>query len=165
MTGNPLFWLVFLAVAIAMEFWAMLLHGQLWHGRWWPAHRSHHVPHTGWLEVNDLFALLHASIAIALIVGGLERRLGALSAVCVAAGCGMTLFGLAYFVVHDGLIHGRLPVAFLARASWLRRVRNAHQVHHRHNAAPYGLFLGPWELRRRMAPSGNAGRNRRAHPH
>jgi beta-carotene 3-hydroxylase len=60
----------------------------------------------------------------------------------------MTTFGVAYFVVHDGFIHGRLPVAFLARSAYLRRVRNAHRVHHmRSHDAPYGLFLGEAELR------------------
>lgn len=161
MMHDPLFWLVLVGFAIGMEFWAMLLHGRLWHGPWWPAHKSHHTPRTGPFEANDVFAALHASIAICLIVGGLERQLGAHSHLFVAAGYGMTLFGVSYFVVHDGLIHGRLPVAFLGRVRWLRRVRNAHQVHHRLDAAPYGLFLGQWELRRSLASDGRAPRDLR----
>jgi beta-carotene 3-hydroxylase len=51
-------------------------------------------------------------------------------------------------VVHDGLVHGRLPVGFLRRSAYLRRVVAAHRVHHARGGAPYGLFLGPWVLRR-----------------
>lgn len=148
MWHNPLFWLIVICVAIGMEFWAMLLHGRLWHRAWWPAHRSHHEPRTGPLEWNDAFAVLHAAIAIVLIVGGLQANRGWPTQLAVAIGVGMTVFGVSYFAVHDGLIHGRLPVAFLTRFAWLRRIRNAHAVHHRVDGGPYGLFLGPWELRR-----------------
>ena len=60
----------------------------------------------------------------------------------------MTLFGLSYVIVHDGLVHGRLPVAFLERWGYLRRVARCHRVHHgtRAGGAPYGLFFGAWEL-------------------
>ncbi len=153
MWRDPLFWLVSVAVACAMEFWARGLHDRLWHGPWWPAHRSHHVPRKGPFEFNDVFALMHASIAIVLIVGGFHANAGRASHVAIAVGYGMTAFGMAYFVVHDGFIHGRLPVGFLSRFGWLRRIRNAHNVHHRTDAAPYGLFLGPQELRQtRRAP-------------
>lgn len=147
MFREPLFWLIAVPVAVGMEFWAMFLHGRLWHGALWPAHRSHHVPRTGPFEFNDVFALFHATIAMALVMYGLHFR----ATVPAAIGFGMTAFGLSYFVVHDGLIHGRLPVGFLARIGWIKRIRNAHQVHHKLDAGPYGLFLGPWELRRTAA--------------
>jgi beta-carotene 3-hydroxylase len=148
------FWAVLLGVAALMELWAMWLHGALWHGLLWPAHRSHHVPRRGPLEFNDLFAALHAAVAMGFVMAGLEWRVWPAAAV----GFGMTLFGVAYFVVHDGLIHGRLPVAFLERSTWLRRVRDAHLVHHARTGGPYGLFLGPWELARRRdsSPLGGA---------
>lgn len=148
---DPLFWAIAVVVAVAMEFWAMVLHGRLWHGRLWFAHRSHHTPRRGWWEANDAFAIGHALLAMGLIIGGLELLRGRLQLVAVAVGIGMSLFGMAYFAVHDGLIHGRLPVAFLARWRWLRLIRNAHLVHHQRDAAPYGLFLGLWELRRARA--------------
>lgn len=151
MWTDPLFWGVAVAVAALMEFWAALLHGRFWHGPLWFGHRSHHAPRTGPFEFNDVFAVLHAAIAMALIIGGLEGLQGPAQRLAVAVGVGMSLFGVAYFTVHDGLIHGRLPVAFLARSAWLRRVRNAHRVHHAQDAAPYGLFLGPWELKRARA--------------
>ena len=146
---NPLFWLVWIAVAVFMEFWAMFLHGQLWHGPLWITHRSHHRPRRGYFEFNDVFAVFHASLAIFLIVYGFEAGPGLGHELMIAAGFGMTTFGMAYFVVHDGFIHERLPVKFLAKSAYLRRVRNAHRVHHnRDHEGPYGLFLGEWELRR-----------------
>lgn len=149
MWTDPLFWLVLIAVALAMELWAMLLHGRLWHGILWITHRSHHTPRRGWFEFNDIFAGFHAAIAIVLIVYGFESDHGRASHLMIAAGFGMTAFGLAYFTVHDGFIHGRLPVAWLDRSAFLRRVRNAHRVHHqRDHEGPFGLFLGEWELRR-----------------
>ena len=60
----------------------------------------------------------------------------------------MTVFGFAYIIVHDGLVHGRLPVQGLAKFRYLRQVRNAHRVHHLTGEAPYGLFYGPWVVKR-----------------
>jgi len=148
MLSQPLFWFTWLAVAVFMELWAMVLHGLLWHGPWWGSHRSHHSPQDGWLERNDLFSVIHALIAMGLIIYGCEATPSVSALLCVATGFGMTTFGVAYFVVHDGLIHGRLPVHFLSRFSYLRRVRNAHRVHHmREHLPPFGLFLGPQELK------------------
>lgn len=149
MWTNPSFWLTWLGIAVFMEFWAMFLHGQLWHGVLWFSHRSHHEPKTSYLEFNDIFAAFHASLAIFLIVYGFEAGPGFWYEISIAAGFGMTTFGMAYFLVHDGFIHERLPVHFLAKIAYLRRVRNSHRVHHlRDHQGPYGLFLGEWELRR-----------------
>lgn len=148
MWTQPYFWLTWIITACLMELWAMVLHGALWHGPWWGTHRSHHEPREGRFELNDLFALLHALLATGLIVYGFESGEHISSHLCIAVGFGMTTFGLAYFVVHDGFIHGRLPVSFLQRYAYFRRLRNAHKVHHRReHSGPYGLFLGERELR------------------
>lgn len=64
------------------------------------------------------------------------------------AGLGITLFGMMYMFVHDGLVHKRFPVGPLADVPYLRRVAAAHKLHHaeRYNGVPWGLFLGPQEL-------------------
>ncbi|MBI5609106.1 MAG: sterol desaturase family protein [Deltaproteobacteria bacterium] len=144
------------AVALAMEFWARFLHGQVWHRHLWWAHASHHRTRTGFFEFNDVFAVLHAGVAVGLIAWGEAGQgwaaLGGPRWWALAMGAGMTAFGAAYFVVHDGLAHGRLPVQFLARVRWLRRLRNAHRAHHRggrqEDGPPFGLFLGPQELKK-----------------
>ena len=138
---------VALPVAAAMEPWARLLHGRVWHHALWRIHRSHHSHRRGRFEANDALSAAHAPIATALIMLGCNLH-GSASAISIGIGAGMTAFGVSYVIVHDGLVHGRLPVAFLSRFAWLRRIRDAHRIHHARGAAPYGLFLGPRELTR-----------------
>ena len=142
--------LVASAVAAAMEPWARLLHGRVWHRRLWGIHRSHHARRAGRFEANDALSAAHAPIAAALVMIGCNMH-GIAAAVAIGTGAGMTVFGLAYVVVHDGVVHGRLPVAFLLRVPGVRRIRDAHAVHHARGAAPYGFFLGHRELGQRRA--------------
>jgi beta-carotene 3-hydroxylase len=130
-----------------MEPWACLLHGKVWHGSLYGIHRSHHTRRTGRFELNDVLSATHAPIAAALIMVGCNLH-GPLAAAIIGAGAGMTVFGVSYVLVHDGLVHRRIPVAFLGKIPWLRGVREAHAVHHARGAAPYGLFLGQRELAR-----------------
>ncbi len=146
---KALIWLaVGLPVAFAMELWAALLHGRVWHGLLWSLHRSHHAPRAGRFEANDALSFTHAPAAVALILYGCLGAPGPWREAAFGAGLGMTLFGLAYALIHDGLVHERLPASWFMRFRYLRRVRGAHIVHHRTGGAPYGLFLGPWALRR-----------------
>lgn len=153
MLTKVLVWLaVGLPVALAMEPWAALLHGRVWHGLLWRIHGSHHAPRRGRFEANDALSILHAPIAIALILWGCLGPEGLLREAAFGAGLGMTLFGLAYVLVHDGLVHGRLPVGWLASRPAFDRIRRAHLAHHRReHGGPYGLFLGPVELAREVA--------------
>lgn len=148
--SSALVWIpVALVVAAAMELWAMLLHGRIWHSLLWRVHRSHHRKRRGRFEANDALSVLHAPIAIALILYGCAAAPSLLRELAFGVGIGMTLFGVAYVIVHDGLVHGRLPVEALARIPYFARVRDAHRIHHSKGArGPYGLFLGPWELAR-----------------
>ena len=142
--------IVALIVAAAMEPWARFLHGRVWHHSLWRIHRSHHGrgPRVwGRFELNDALSAAHAPLAAGLVMLGCNLH-GLAAAIAIGTGAGMTAFGLAYLVVHDGFVHGRLPVRFLARLPWLQRVRVAHAVHHARGAAPYGFFLGPRELTR-----------------
>lgn len=142
-----------LVAAVAMELWAALLHGRIWHHVLWGVHRSHHTPRIGRFERNDALSMLHAPIAIALILWGAQGP-GPWRAAALGFGVGMSVFGLGYLLVHDGLVHERLPVARLRRVRWLARIRAAHIVHHRLGDAPFGLFLGPAELARARARRG-----------
>ena len=134
-----------LVVAAAMEPWARLLHGRVWHASLWGIHRSHHTRRRGRFERNDVLSAAHAPIAAALVMIGCNLH-GIAAPVCIGIGVGMSMFGISYLIVHDGFVHGRLPVRFLARVAWLRRVRDAHAVHHARGAAPYGFFLGMHEI-------------------
>jgi beta-carotene 3-hydroxylase len=130
----------FLLAALGLEGWAALAHRWLWHGPLWVVHRSHHRGRRGRLEANDAFAVLHALLAMALVARGFFAD----APEVLALGLGATAYGLAYVAVHDGFIHGRLPLAWLGRSSYLRAVRAAHLAHHAAPGGPYGLLAGPW---------------------
>ncbi|KAJ8511830.1 hypothetical protein OPV22_002264 [Ensete ventricosum] len=133
--------------AVGMEFWARWAHRALWHASLWHMHESHHRPRDGPFELNDVFAIINAVPAISLMAYGFLNR-GLLPGLCFGAGLGITLFGMAYMFVHDGLVHRRFPVGPIANVPYFRRVAAAHQIHHmdKFDGVPYGLFLGPKEL-------------------
>eukprot|EP00244_Chara_vulgaris_P009401 TRINITY_DN3998_c0_g1_i2.p1 TRINITY_DN3998_c0_g1~~TRINITY_DN3998_c0_g1_i2.p1 ORF type:complete len:307 (+),score=58.20 TRINITY_DN3998_c0_g1_i2:2-922(+) len=133
--------------AVGMEFWARWAHKSLWHDSLWSMHESHHRPRDGPFELNDVFAIINAGPAIALMSYGFFHK-GLIPGLCFGAGLGITLFGIAYMFVHDGLVHKRFPVGPIADLPYLKRVAAAHQLHHadKFEGVPFGLFLGPQEL-------------------
>lgn len=133
--------------AVGMEFWARWAHEALWHASLWHMHESHHKPREGPFELNDIFAIINAVPAIALLNFGFFHK-GLIPGLCFGAGLGITVFGMAYMFVHDGLVHKRFPVGPIANVPYFRRVAAAHQLHHsdKFEGVPYGLFLGPKEL-------------------
>lgn len=133
--------------AVGMEFWARWAHKALWHASLWHMHESHHRPREGPFELNDVFAIINAVPAIALLSFGFFHK-GLVPGLCFGAGLGITVFGMAYMFVHDGLVHKRFPVGPIADVPYFRRVAAAHQLHHsdKFDGVPYGLFLGPKEL-------------------
>jgi beta-carotene 3-hydroxylase len=131
---------VALAVAalLVMEPVTALLHRVVFHGFGMGWHRSHHEPPRHVLEANDLFPLVFAAativvLSIGVYVGGGE--------VLVPIGIGVTAYGAAYLVVHDVVIHRRIPWLPIADRVGTR-LRAAHNVHHLYGRAPYG-FLAP----------------------
>jgi len=140
-----------LVVACMMEQWAALLHGRFWHRSLWPLHASHHRKRRGHFEKNDILSALHAPIAIAFILYGCLGAPSILREVLFGVGIGMSIFGVAYLIFHDGFVHRRLPFSFLARVPLFARIRDAHRTHHATGREPYGFFLGPQELARARA--------------
>ncbi|KAE8077755.1 hypothetical protein FH972_016286 [Carpinus fangiana] len=133
--------------AVGMEFWARWAHKALWHASLWHMHESHHRPRDGPFELNDVFAVTNAVPAIALLAFGFFHK-GLFPGLCFGAGLGITVFGMAYMFVHDGLVHKRFPVGPIANVPYFRKVAAAHQLHHmdKFDGVPYGLFLGPKEV-------------------
>ncbi|KAL6581489.1 Phospholipase A2 crotoxin acid subunit CA [Orobanche minor] len=133
--------------AVGMEFWARWAHKSLWHASLWHMHESHHKPREGPFELNDVFAIINAVPAIALLSYGFFHK-GFVPGLCFGAGLGITVFGMAYMFVHDGLVHRRFPVWPIANVPYFRSVASAHQLHHsdKFSGVPYGLFLGPKEV-------------------
>ena len=117
--------LIVLATVAVMEIVATLAHKYIMHGWGWGWHLSHHEPRTGWFEVNDLYALLFAVLAIVLIAVGTS---GVWPLQWI--GAGMTLYGALYFMVHDGPVHQRWPFRYIPRRGYLKRLYMAHRLHH-----------------------------------
>lgn len=141
---QALLWILAAAAGfLAMEGVAWLSHRYLMHGWGWAWHRSHHEPGPGWFELNDLYALFGVALAIGLFL--LAGRLQ--SPLLQAVAAGITAYGLVYSFVHDGLVHQRWPFRYMPRNGYLRRLVQAHRLHHavhtRDGAVSYGFLIVP----------------------
>ncbi|MFK7929693.1 MAG: beta-carotene hydroxylase [Myxococcota bacterium] len=141
-----------LAATVLMEPWAAFVHKVVWHGPLWTVHVTHHTPRQGLFEWNDIFPLLHAPPAIAMLAWGFWGPPGLITQILLGLGIGISVYGMAYQFVHDFIVHRRLPLRFLEKIPYIAQVRRAHLTHHGRGGAPWGLFLGPWE-RKERSPS------------
>lgn len=134
----------------AMEPVTYLVHRFVMHGPGRRLHRSHHRSgRSSRFEANDWFPVAFAALVLAgLAVGFNVPGFGAL----VPVGIGVTAYGVAYGLVHDGYIHRRVPWPF-GRWAVLDRLAEAHRLHHRFNGEPYGMLVPvvPQALRERAS--------------
>ena len=118
---------VALAAIAAMEGVAYVAHRWIMHGFMWGLHRSHHEPRSGLLEANDWFAVMGAAPAIALIFAGSVLGFGS---ALMWLGIGITGYGVIYFGFHDVIVHRRVPVSWVPRSRYMKRIVQAHRLHH-----------------------------------
>lgn len=147
-----------------MEIASYLLHRFLFHGFLWRIHRTHHESHTARFELNDLFSIGFALIAVYLIVSGIDEQWPKATA---GIGIGITIYGILYFIIHDLFTHRRF-LPFSSENKLLGMIRRAHQRHHqttkKDGFEPYGLFLFPYSTfrspfkRKRTSPSEKSGK-------
>ncbi len=149
---------VMAATVLAMEGVAAAVHRYVMHGPGWTWHRSHHEPHHGKLELNDLYAVIFAGLAVALL--WLSPGAGPL----YWMGVGLTVYGALYFVVHDGLVHQRWPFRHVPKNRYLKRLVQAHRLHHavegREGGVSFGFLYAPpvRRLRQELRDKGAFGR-------
>jgi beta-carotene 3-hydroxylase len=117
--------LIVVVTVVLMEVFSIVAHKYVMHGFGWGWHRSHHEPRTGWFEKNDLYAVVFAGVAILLIKLGTDGRHP-----LEWIGAGMTAYGMLYFVAHDGLVHQRWPWRWVPKSGYLKRLYQAHRMHH-----------------------------------
>ncbi|KAL4347708.1 hypothetical protein GQ457_17G024850 [Hibiscus cannabinus] len=93
------------------------------------------------VRAKRFFAITNAVPAIALLSYGFFNK-GLFPVYVFGAGLGITVFGMAYMFVHDGLVHKRFPVGPIANVPYFRKVAAAHQLHHseKFQGVPYGRF-------------------------
>lgn len=131
--------LILIIVFICMEGATWLIHKYVMHGFLWFLHRDHHDhSQDGALERNDLFFVIFATPAIILLYQGVQRDFNYLFFI----GLGITIYGMAYFFVHDIFIHQRAPVLSKVQSPYLRAIRRAHKQHHKHLGKEEGECFG-----------------------
>lgn len=121
--------------AAAMEAVAWAAHRYIMHGPAWGWHRDHHEPHDNALEKNDLFAIVGTAAALALFTAGWWWE--PLWWVAV----GVTVYGVIYTLVHDGLVHQRYW-RWSPRRGYAKRLVQAHRLHHATVGKEGGVSFG-----------------------
>jgi beta-carotene 3-hydroxylase len=139
---------VLLAAFAVMEGVAWATHRYLMHGPLWFLHRDHHNPVRGQpLQRNDLFFVFFSAPGIGLLALGAASGWQSWHG---WAGAGITLYGFAYFLVHELIIHRRLPKSPRVRARYFVALRRAHAAHHksleRTGGRCFGMLVVPWRF-------------------
>jgi beta-carotene 3-hydroxylase len=123
-----------------MEFVAWSTHKYVMHGFLWILHKDHHTREHEPFEWNDMFALIFALPSIILIIIGADNfdyRFW--------IGIGIAMYGLAYFLFHDVLVHRRLPILDKIDNRYFRSVVKAHNDHHLGGENFGFILMIPWK--------------------
>jgi beta-carotene 3-hydroxylase len=125
-----------------MEFMAWFTHKFVMHGLLWYLHRDHHQGHEGFFEKNDAFFLIFAVPSAYCYMTGLMNNDFRLY-----IGIGISLYGLAYFLVHDIIIHQRFKLFRNWNNQYILGIRRAHKIHHKHfnkeDGENFGMLIVP----------------------
>jgi beta-carotene 3-hydroxylase len=134
---------IILLTIAAMEAFSWFIHKYLFHGPLWFIHKTHHQQKHGWFELNDLFSIVFAVLALWLMWLGhiaLDYRFW--------IGAGISIYGIIYFIFHDWFIHNRFK-AFKSNSRYLTGIRRAHKIHHKsankNPAEEFGLLMASWK--------------------
>jgi len=127
------------AAFFSMEGVAWFTHKYVMHGLFWNLHRDHHLKeHESFFERNDFFFMIFATPGIACLLAGTNNH----SSVLFSIGTGITLYGCCYFFVHDIFIHQRMKILRNANNWYLKAIRRAHKMHHKHTGKEDGECFG-----------------------
>ena len=124
-----------------MEFVAWSVHKYIMHGFLWRLHKDHHqVNKEHVFQKNDYFFLIFAIPSILLIFNGFQTL-----HFSFFIGIGIALYGFAYFVVHEIIIHQRIKLLRNINSRYIKAIRMAHKVHHKnihkHNCTSFGMLI------------------------
>ncbi|MGN6294494.1 MAG: beta-carotene hydroxylase [Chitinophagaceae bacterium] len=123
-----LYILVLLTTFLLMEGTTWLTHRYVMHGFLWYLHKDHHQVKPGIFEKNDAFFIIFAIPSILLIYTGTYDKIWWMQAI----GFGIMAYGAAYFLVHDVIIHQRFKWFTRSNNTYVRSLRWAHKMHHKH---------------------------------
>lgn len=134
-----LFIITTISTFLVMEMITWFTHKYIMHGFLWYLHEDHHQPkYQGLFEKNDAFFIIFAIPSILLFYFGLEPALNFKFFI----GLGILFYGLAYFFVHDVVIHQRLKWFKKTNNNYLKGLRKAHKIHHKHLGKEHGECFG-----------------------
>ena len=128
-----------------MEAVAWFTHKYIMHGFLWVLHKDHHDrSNDSIFERNDFFFLIFAIPGSVFIIVG--SQLG-FDFFLFWIGLGITLYGAAYFFVHDLFIHQRIKVLKKTKNPYLLAIRRGHKVHHKYlekeDGECFGMLIVP----------------------
>ena len=130
--------LIVIATFLLMEIIAWAVHKYIMHGFLWTLHKDHHVVNKEKIfQKNDYFFLIFAVPSIILIFIGYENFKNGFF-----IGIGIALYGLAYFLIHEIIIHRRLPPPSKTKSKYIKAIRKAHKVHHKNQGKYHGVNFG-----------------------
>jgi len=125
-----------------MEFMAWFTHKFVMHGLLWFLHKDHHQVEPGFFEKNDSFFLIFAIPSAYCYVSGLmyhDFRL--------YIGIGISLYGFAYFIIHEIIIHQRFKLWSRLDNRYVKAIRRAHKIHHKYlgkeDGENFGMLIVP----------------------
>lgn len=130
--------LITLGTFMLMEAITWLTHRYVMHGFLWYLHKDHHQPEPGFFEKNDAFFLIFAVPSWLCIMFGLQNQRYWVAAI----GFGIALYGLAYFIVHEVIIHQRFKWFTRSNNTYVKTIRWAHKMHHKHLGKDEGESFG-----------------------
>ena len=135
-------WIIYIFITLGtfclMEFVAWATHKYVMHKWLWFLHEDHHTKRPGFFEKNDAFFLIFAIPSILLLLFGTLNGEYWL----VSIGAGIALYGFAYFLVHDIIIHQRFKIFTRTNNTYVKTVRWAHKMHHKHLDKEHGESFG-----------------------
>lgn len=136
--------LIVLVTFTFMEGVAWFSHKYIMHGFGWNWHKDHHNHHNGFFEKNDYYAVFFSILASSTIIyGSVNPGFWYL----MYFGFGVTLYGIAYFVFHDLIVHRRIKFKYSAKSRYMKRIMNAHYHHHKvhtkEGAQAFGFLFAP----------------------
>ena len=135
-------WLTYIGILsgtfVCMEGVTWLTHRFLMHGPLWYLHEDHHRKKDGFFEKNDAFFVIFAVPSFLSILFGTLDKMYWLQAI----GFGVMSYGVAYFLVHDVIIHQRFKWFARSDNTYVRAIRWAHKMHHKHLDKQEGESFG-----------------------
>jgi beta-carotene 3-hydroxylase len=60
----------------------------------------------------------------------------------LAVGIGIMFYGIGYFLVHDIFFHKRIKIKYRPKSAYMKRVLDAHALHHQKSTAHTGVNFG-----------------------